>query len=64
MAAARGASLTAVLPLAALKAMSIRLPENAADMLTLPHITRANFDKYGQDLLKITSTYAVEKMGE
>ncbi|CAK1542004.1 unnamed protein product [Leptosia nina] len=63
MAAARGASLSAVLPQAALKAMSTRLPESATDMLTLPHVTRANFDKYGQDLLKITSAYAVEKMG-
>ncbi|XP_022129812.2 Bloom syndrome protein homolog [Pieris rapae] len=63
MAAARGSSLTAVLPLAALKAMSIRLPESAPDMLTLPHITRANFEKYGQDLLQITSAYAIEKIG-
>ncbi|XP_045500967.1 Bloom syndrome protein homolog [Colias croceus] len=63
MAAARGASLTAILPQAALKAMSVRLPETCADMLTLPHITRANYDKYGEGLLKITSSYAVEKMG-
>ncbi|XP_028164798.1 Bloom syndrome protein homolog, partial [Ostrinia furnacalis] len=63
MGAARGASLAAVLPQAALKAMAVRLPETAEDMLALPHVTRANYDKYGADLLKITSGYAVEKIG-
>ncbi|XP_038222052.1 Bloom syndrome protein homolog isoform X2 [Zerene cesonia] len=63
MAAARGASLSAVLPQAALKALATRLPESAADALALPHITRANYDKYGEGLLKITAAYAVEKMG-
>ncbi|KAJ0174957.1 hypothetical protein K1T71_009098 [Dendrolimus kikuchii] len=63
MGEARGASLAAVMPQAALKAMSVRLPEVQADMLNLPHITRANYDKYGAELLKITSAYALEKTG-
>ncbi|KAI8434446.1 hypothetical protein MSG28_012471 [Choristoneura fumiferana] len=63
MAEARGTSLIAVMPLAGLKAMSARLPETPDDMLSLPHVTRANYDKYGAELLKITSAYAVEKMG-
>ncbi|GBP58169.1 Bloom syndrome protein homolog [Eumeta japonica] len=63
MGAARGASLAAVMPLAALKAMAARLPETADDMMALPHVTRANFDKYGVGLLTITSQYALEKMG-
>ncbi|XP_068622467.1 recQ-like DNA helicase Blm isoform X2 [Battus philenor] len=63
MGEARGASLAAVLPTAALKAMASRLPETAADMLSLPHVTRANYDKYGAELLKITAAYAIEKMG-
>ncbi|XP_061719825.1 recQ-like DNA helicase Blm [Cydia pomonella] len=63
MAEARGTSLIAVMPLAGLKAMSTRLPESPDDMLSLPHVTRANYDKYGAELLKITSAYAVEKMG-
>ncbi|CAH2049050.1 unnamed protein product, partial [Iphiclides podalirius] len=63
MGEARGASLAAVLPLAALKAMAARLPEAAAEMLALPHVTRANYDKYGAALLRITAAYALEKMG-
>lgn len=64
MGQARGASLAAVMPVAALKAMSVRLPESPSDMLTIPHVTRANLDKYGSELLKITGAYAVEKMGK
>ncbi|KAH9638058.1 hypothetical protein HF086_014919 [Spodoptera exigua] len=60
---ARGASLAAVLPQAALKAMASRLPEKAEDMLALPYVTRANYHKYGDQLLQITSAYAIEKMG-
>ncbi|KAM3965429.1 recQ-like DNA helicase Blm [Aphomia sociella] len=63
MASARGASLAAVLPQAALKAMCARLPETPEALLALPHVTRANYDKYGAALLKITSAYAVEKYG-
>lgn len=64
MGAARNITLVAVMPLAALKAMAARLPETAEDMLSLPHVTRANYDKFGHQLLTITSQYAVEKMGE
>ncbi|CAH2982006.1 unnamed protein product [Chilo suppressalis] len=63
IAESRGARLTALLPQAALKAMSVRLPETADDMLALPHLTRANYDKFGASLLNITSAYAVEKIG-
>ncbi|XP_059062221.1 recQ-like DNA helicase Blm [Achroia grisella] len=63
MGEARGVTLTAVLPQAALKAMSSRLPETSEALLSLPHITRANYDKYGAALLKITSAYAIEKLG-
>lgn len=63
MAEARGASLASVLPQAALKAMASKLPESSADMLALPYVTRANYDKYGAKLLTITSAYAIEKMG-
>jgi bloom syndrome protein len=64
MANARGASVAAVLPQAALKAMATRLPEQAEDMMALPHITRANYLKFGPQLLNITSAYAVEKIGK
>ncbi|XP_013169999.1 PREDICTED: Bloom syndrome protein homolog [Papilio xuthus] len=63
MGAARGVSLAAVFPQAALRAMSVRLPESAAHMQALPHVTRANYDKYGARLLTITTAYSHEKMG-
>ena len=30
-------------------------------MLKVPHVTRANFDKYGEALLAVTRKYAAEK---
>ncbi|PZC77303.1 hypothetical protein B5X24_HaOG203537 [Helicoverpa armigera] len=63
MASARGATLASVLPQAALKAMAAKLPEKPDDMLALPYVTRANYHKYGEQLLHITSAYAIEKMG-
>ncbi|XP_014208205.1 Bloom syndrome protein homolog [Copidosoma floridanum] len=46
----------------ALRAMSQRLPESEEDMLKIPHVTKANFDKYGKVLLDITRKYAAEKI--
>ncbi|XP_034833242.1 recQ-like DNA helicase Blm [Maniola hyperantus] len=63
MASSRGASLGALFPQAALRAMASSLPDNPAAMLALPHVTRANYEKYAVRLLEITSAYAVEKMG-
>jgi len=41
--------------------MSIQMPETPEDMLRLPGVTKANFEKYGQKLLKITVKYSAEK---
>ncbi|CAH2102320.1 unnamed protein product [Euphydryas editha] len=62
MARERGVSLEAVFPHAALLAMAASQPESADAMLALPHVTRANYDKYGQRLLSITSAYATKKL--
>ncbi|CAH0714963.1 unnamed protein product, partial [Brenthis ino] len=63
MASERGASVSALFPQMALRAMATRLPEAEADMLALPHVTRANYDKYAHRLLPITAAYAIEKLG-
>ncbi|XP_039758465.1 Bloom syndrome protein homolog [Pararge aegeria] len=63
MAVSRGASLGAVFPQAALRAMAASLPDSPAAMLALPHVTRANYDKYAARLLDLTTAYAVEKLG-
>lgn len=44
----------------ALKIMSEELPSNEKDMMNIPHVTKANFDKYGKVLLDITKKYAAE----
>lgn len=41
--------------------MSRKLPETQSEMLTVVGVTRANFEKYGKPLLKITQQYAEEK---
>uniref|UniRef100_A0A182JUP8 RecQ-like DNA helicase BLM n=1 Tax=Anopheles christyi TaxID=43041 RepID=A0A182JUP8_9DIPT len=58
----RNATLASIMNIQALKAMSEKLPESPAEMLTLPHVTKANFEKYGKQLLEITQNYAAEKL--
>lgn len=41
--------------------MSIAMPETPHEMLQLPGVTKANFDKYGTKLLEITVKYSAEK---
>uniref|UniRef100_A0A182VYJ5 RecQ-like DNA helicase BLM n=1 Tax=Anopheles minimus TaxID=112268 RepID=A0A182VYJ5_9DIPT len=58
----KNAALGSIMNMQALKAMAEKLPESAAEMLTLPHVTKANFEKYGKQLLEITQNYAAEKL--
>ncbi|XP_065093126.1 recQ-like DNA helicase Blm isoform X2 [Ochlerotatus camptorhynchus] len=62
LAAQKNVTLASVMNMQALKAMAERLPETQAEMLALPHVTKANFEKYGQQLLEITQNYAAEKL--
>ncbi|XP_058821975.1 recQ-like DNA helicase Blm isoform X2 [Topomyia yanbarensis] len=62
LAAQKNVTLASIMNMQALKAMSERLPETQAEMLSLPHVTKANFEKYGQQLLEITQNYAAEKL--
>jgi hypothetical protein len=48
----------------ALRAMSYKLPETADEMLQISHVTKANFEKYGECLLKICQQHAADKKGE
>ena len=56
-------SANSIMNMVAIRAMSQQLPENEADMLKIPHVTKANFDKYGPPLLEITQRYTQEKKG-
>jgi len=44
--------------------MSQKLPETADEMLQISHVTKANFEKYGEGLLKICQQHAADKKGE
>lgn len=41
--------------------MSIQMPETPDEMMRLPGVTKANFEKYGQKLLAITVSCSAEK---
>lgn len=57
-------SASSVMNMIAIRAMSQKLPENEEAMLQIPHVTKANFVKYGKALLDITQKYAAEKNGK
>ncbi|KYN05976.1 Bloom syndrome protein like protein [Cyphomyrmex costatus] len=54
-------SASSIMNMVAVRAMSQRLPETEEAMLQIPHVTKANFVKYGKALLNITQKYAKEK---
>ncbi|ETN64392.1 ATP-dependent DNA helicase hus2 [Anopheles darlingi] len=58
----RDVTLASIMNIQALKTMSEMLPESAAEMMAMPHVTKANYEKYGKPLLEITQNYAAEKL--
>ncbi|XP_057371792.1 recQ-like DNA helicase Blm [Daphnia carinata] len=61
MAAEAGVNYTSIMNLQALKEMSRRLPETEEEMMAIPHVTRANYVKYGDKLKDITCSYRAVK---
>lgn len=57
-------SASSVMNMIAIRAMSQNLPDSEEAMLRIPHVTKANFEKYGKALLDITQKYAAEKYGK
>ncbi|XP_012216049.2 recQ-like DNA helicase Blm [Linepithema humile] len=55
-------SASSIMNMVAVRAMSQRLPETEEAMLQIPHVTKANFVKYGKLLLEATQRYAAEKI--
>ncbi|XP_052121683.1 recQ-like DNA helicase Blm isoform X1 [Frankliniella occidentalis] len=58
MADSMGVSSASIMNLEAVRTMSQELPENEEEMLKIPHVTKANFLKYGDALLEVTQEYA------
>lgn len=62
LAAQRNVTLVSIMNMQAIKAMAEKMPETEEEMLLIPHVTQANFLKFGRDLLTITQQYAAEKL--
>lgn len=62
LASERNVTVGSIMNNQAIKAMAQELPETEAEMLKIPHVTKANFEKYGKELLAITQQYAAEKL--
>jgi len=52
---------TTIMSVQALRAISVAMPETPNEMLQLPGVTKANFEKYGDKLLEISVRYSAEK---
>ena len=51
-------TLASVMHIEALKQMSNLLPVTEQEIMQIPHVTKANYEKYGKSLLEITTKYA------
>lgn len=58
----RGVTIFSIMNLQAIKEMAQKMPVCEEQMLSIPHVTKANFDKYGRELLEVTEKYAAEKV--
>ncbi|KOX69173.1 Bloom syndrome protein like protein [Melipona quadrifasciata] len=61
IAGALDVSASSIINMIAIRAMSQKFPDTEEAMLQIPHVTKANFEKYGKALLDITQKYAAEK---
>lgn len=62
LASERNINVANVMHTGAIKAMSEEMPESEEQMLSIPHVTKANFEKFGKEFLGITQNYAAEKL--
>lgn len=62
LASQRNVTIGSIMNNQAIKAMAEQLPETESEMLAIQHVTKANFEKYGRELLEITQQYAAEKL--
>lgn len=61
LAAERNVTVASVMNNQALKIMAERMPDSEQEMLAIPHVTKANYEKFGRELLEITQQYNAEK---
>lgn len=61
IASALNCNPNAIMNIQAIRLMSQNLPETAEEMLSINHVTKANFEKYGEALLDVTKKFAEQK---
>ncbi|KAL0279324.1 UNVERIFIED_CONTAM: hypothetical protein PYX00_000916 [Menopon gallinae] len=61
IASALNCNANAIMNIQAIRLMSQNLPETAEEMLSINHVTKANFEKYGEALLDVTKNFAEQK---
>lgn len=57
----RNLTIQQVINMEALRQMSIQMPETEEDMLQIPHITNANYEKYGKKFLEVIIPYSAQQ---
>lgn len=62
LASQRQCAIGNIINMQTIKEMSIKMPSTEEEMKQLPHVTQANFDKFGKELLEKTCSYAAEKL--
>lgn len=62
IASERHTSVSNLIHMEAIREMSQKLPENEQQMMQIPHITKANFEKFGKQFLDVILQYAAEKL--
>lgn len=55
-------TVSSLINMQAIMAMAEKLPMSEQEMLNIPHVTKANYEKVGKQLLPITQHYAAKKM--
>ncbi|GAB0094795.1 DNA helicase [Sergentomyia squamirostris] len=62
LAGERHVNINSVINMLTVREMSKVMPTSKEEMMSLPHITEANFEKFGKHLLDITQSYAANKL--
>ncbi len=58
----RQIGITNIVPMETYRYMAERLPESETDLLQIPHMTKANIEKFGARFLEVLVPYAAQKM--
>lgn len=61
IAQARNMTVGSIMNNEALKVMARTIPTTEEEMMKIPHVTKANFEKFGEDLLQTLRQYAGER---